>query len=115
MYGDSYFGDKKEEAAPYMEMPNGNIPMIPWVFRTFKKTAPGKDFFICGYYKLVRYVFEYYIFRIAESLKRGKVKDSAKFAGVLAHFIEDSGCSPHSIGTDRNRYGDNKITFATPN
>ncbi|MCM8803051.1 MAG: NPCBM/NEW2 domain-containing protein [Candidatus Omnitrophica bacterium] len=100
MYGDSYFGDKKEEAAPYMEMPNGNTPMVPWQYRFFKKTAPGKDFCICGYYKLARKVFEYYISKIVESLKMSKISDSAKFAGVLAHFIEDSGCPSHSIGVD---------------
>lgn len=100
MYGDSYWGDRKEEASPYVEMPNGKTPMEPWVYRIFKKTAPGKDFFICGYYKLVRYVFEYYISQISESLKKNKIKNSAKFAGVLAHFVEDSGCPSHAIGTD---------------
>ena len=100
MYGDSYFGDKKEEAQPYMKMPDGSIPMIPWQYRFFKKTAPGKDFFTCGYYRLARYVFDYYISQIARNLKDRKIKDSAGFAGVLAHFIEDAGCPSHSIGVD---------------
>lgn len=99
MYGDSYFGSGRQVAAPYMEMPNGENPMAPWTLRTFTKKEFG-DFFRCGYYDQVRYVLEYYVASIAGTLKEGKTRDAAKFAGVLAHFIEDSSCPPHALGTE---------------
>jgi len=83
MYGDSYFGDRKEEARPYMEMPDGGIPMVPWQFRLFKKIAPGKDFFICGYYKLARYVFGLGApFQIDYLIPEGVYKKFISFVGL---------------------------------
>lgn len=99
MYGDSYFGDKKT-IGPYIELPDGRLPMDPWEIRYFRKDGPGKDYYICGYYDLMRYSFEYFSGKCIESIKNGRIDDFAKFAGSLAHVIEDCGAPPHAVGTN---------------
>jgi len=92
----------QKEASVYLRMPNGITPFSPWNLRIFRVPEPGKgkDYFICGYYKHTLYVFEYYISRISETLKKKKFKEASKFAGILAHFIEDASTPPHSLGAD---------------
>lgn len=99
MYGDSYFGNQKE-IGPYIELPDGRLPMDPWEIRYFRKDAPGVDWHICGYYDLMRYSFEYFAEKCIESLKENRIEDYAKFAGSIAHVIEDCGCPPHAVGTN---------------
>ncbi|OGV35711.1 MAG: hypothetical protein A2020_04175 [Lentisphaerae bacterium GWF2_45_14] len=98
MYGDDYFG-RKEELGQYVELPDGRLPMDPWELRLFRKDAPGEDYFICGYYDLMRTSFTYFAAKCIERLKAGDLEGFAKFAGTVAHVIEDCGCPPHSVGT----------------
>lgn len=98
MYGDDYFGNQSE-IGPFIELPDGRLPMDPWEIRHFRKDGPGKDYYICGYYDLMRYSFEYFSGKCIESLRNGNISDFAKFAGSIAHVIEDCGAPPHAVGT----------------
>ena len=99
MYGDTYFGDQVG-IGPYIRLPDGRLPMDPWEIRHFRKDGPGMDYYICGYYDLMRCSFEYFAGKCIESLQSGKIGDFAKFAGSLAHVIEDCGAPPHAVGTN---------------
>lgn len=99
MYGDDYFRNP-EEIGPYIEMPGGRLPMDPWEIRHFRKDAPGKDYYTCGYYGLMRDVFEYFAGKCIDSMKNGNADDFAKFVGSISHVIEDCGAPPHAVGTE---------------
>lgn len=98
MHGDSYF-THQAEIGPYVELPDGRLPMDPWEIRFFKKDAPGVDWYICGYYDLMRTSFEYFAGKCVDSLRSGRVDDYARYLGSIAHVIEDCGCPSHAVGT----------------
>ena len=98
MYGDDYFGHKAE-LGPYVELPDGRLPMDPWEIRHFRKDGPGDDYYICGYYDLMRTTFAHFAAKCVECLRKGNFTGFAKFAGTAAHVIEDCGCPPHAVGT----------------
>ncbi len=98
MYGDDYFGHKAE-LGPYVELPDGRLPMDPWEIRHFRKDGPGDDYFICGYYDLMRSTFTHFAAKCVECIRKGDITGFAKFAGTVAHVIEDCGCPPHAVGT----------------
>lgn len=99
MNGDDYYGNTKE-LGPYVELPDGSLPMDPWEIRHFRKDAPGKDYYTCGYYDLMRQSFTHFARKCVDSLQNGNLQDFALFAGTIAHVIEDCGCPPHAVGTN---------------
>ena len=99
MYGDSYFIDK-ERIGPFIELPDGRLPMDPWEIRHFRKDAPGEDYYTCGYYDLMRCSFEYFADKCIETIKNNDIASFAKFTGSIAHIIQDCGTPPHAVGTE---------------
>ena len=99
MYGDAYFVDQ-ESIGPYIELPDGRLPMDPWEIRHFRKDAPGKDYYTCGYYDLMRYSFNYFADKCIDAIKHNDIATFAKFVGSIAHVIEDCGTPPHAVGTE---------------
>ncbi len=99
MYGDTYFINKKD-IGPYIELPDGRLPMDPWEIRDFSKEGPGKDFYTCGYYDLMRCSFEYFAKKCINALKNNNITAFAKFTGSISHVIEDCGTPAHAIGTE---------------
>lgn len=100
MYADTYFSDKKKEAAPYMEMSGGKLPVFPWERRAYRKDGSGNDSISCAYYGPFYSVFTCYLKRIIGALQKKDVSTAARFAGVLAHVIEDCASPAHACGTD---------------
>ncbi len=99
MFGDDYF-KAPARIGPYILLPDGRLPMDPWEIRHFRKDGPGKDFYTCGYYRLMRDSFEYFASRCIECASRGNVDDFARFTGSIAHVVEDCGAPPHAVGTE---------------
>lgn len=99
MYGDNYFIDPKT-IGPFIEMPDGRLPMDPWEIRHFRKEGPGLDFYTCGYYELMRDAFEYFSARCIEQVQQGDYDTFARFLGSIAHVIQDSGTPAHAVGTN---------------
>ena len=99
MYGDNYFIDPKT-IGPFIELPDGRLPMDPWEIRTFRKDGPGADFYTCGYYGLMRDCFDYFAERCITEIRRGDIDTFARFLGSIAHVIEDSGTPAHAVGTN---------------
>ena len=99
MYGDSYFNNI-QEIGPYVELPDGRLPMDPWEIRNFGKDGPGKDFYTCEYYNLMRCSFEYFAERCIHAIKNDNITEFAKFTGSIAHVIEDCGTPAHAVGTE---------------
>jgi hypothetical protein len=98
MYGDSYFIDQ-EAVGPFIELPDGRLPMDPWEIRYFRKDGPGDDYYTCGYYDLMRYSFEYFAEKCIDCIKANDIESFAKFTGSIAHIIEDCGTPAHAVGT----------------
>jgi hypothetical protein len=99
MYGDTYFANI-QQIGPYIELPDGRLPMDPWEIRHFGKDAPGKDYYTCEYYDLMRYSFEYFAKKCIDSIKKNNITEFAKFAGSISHIIEDCGTPSHAVGTE---------------
>jgi len=98
MYGDSYFINPSE-IGPYIELPDGRLPMDPWEILHFRKDGPGDDYYTCGYYDLMRYSFEYFAQKCIECIKFNDLESFARFTGSIAHIIEDCGTPAHAVGT----------------
>jgi hypothetical protein len=98
LYGDLYFGCK-EEVGPYMEYPDGTVPPMGEIgeLRYHNHVAHAVDFWECPFWEEQEKEFTYFLDRIAASLAAGDVLAAAKFAGTIAHHIEDSGVPAHAI------------------
>jgi len=98
MYGDAYFINPSE-IGPYIELPDGRLPMDPWEIRHFRKDGPGDDYYTCGYYDLMRYSFEYFAEECIKCIECNDLTSFAKFTGSIAHIIQDCGTPAHAVGT----------------
>lgn len=92
---DRYFADKPRYAR-YCEMPNGRV--IPHGPTDEKGTT-------CIFVKSPcleshRYAIEYYLGKLVETIQAGDSAESAIFAGVFGHFIQDSSQPAHLMHND---------------
>lgn len=67
-------------------------------------TKPGVVYLICLHLpedQTENYqILSYFLGRAVEALRAGQVADGAKYAGTLAHLLEDWGCPAHAVPGD---------------
>ncbi len=98
LYGDLYYGHK-QEVGPFMEYPDGSLPVMGTIdeLRRHNNIGHAVDFWECPFWEDQEKAFTYFMERIAASLAKGDVLSAAKFAGTIAHHIEDSGVPAHAV------------------
>ena len=115
-YPDAYYNPNwTERVLPYLffieKIPFHYLPNNPVEYNYWSMVLKGKGYILKKMterpntnWEFAKKGFTYYFQKVSEALKQDKIEESAKFAGVFIHILEDAGACLHCLegpdGTD---------------
>lgn len=97
LYGDTYALDKKG-IGPYVEFPEGDIPDFYMTrFRWKRHYDAAVDYWEFPFHARALRTLDHFMGRIVDALRAGSIVDAARFAGTMAHYVEDHACPGHAL------------------
>ena len=97
LYGDTYALDKKG-IGPYVEFPEGDIPDFYMTrFRWKRHYDAAVDYWEFPFHDRALRTLDHFLGRIVGALRAGAIGDAARFAGTMAHYVEDHACPGHAL------------------
>lgn len=97
LYGDTY-AVRKQELAPFVELPDGSVPDFYMAKLRWKHHCDAAiDYWEAPFYDKALATFRHFSERIAGAIRREDIASAARFAGTMAHYIEDNACPGHAV------------------
>lgn len=97
LYGDAYALDP-ETLGPFVEFPDGTLPDFTMPKLRWKHHYDaGIDYWETPFYDRALGTFQYFTERIVAAIREQDLTTAARFAGTMAHYIQDNACPGHAV------------------